>query len=205
MRPYRKLLQVTRCIALISLVVASLVLSACHRGPPWATKDISGLMPKLTFSMTEAEHGNVVHGQEYRGQVVLVFFGYTHCPDVCPLTLSRIKSALSKLGEQAGQVRVLFVTVDPARDSLQELKHYTGFFGPQFIGLRGDPTALREFTKKYRVSYGYDKPDTKGNYNVSHSNAIYVFDRHGEARLLVRSEDTVAAIARDLQRLLAEN
>ena len=154
--------------------------------------------------MTEANRDAMVHATDYRGQIVLMFFGYTHCPDVCPLALSRIKSALASIGGQAQQVRVLFVTVDPKRDTLQDLKRYTEFFGPQFVGLRGSAEALRELTKKYRISYGYDTPDASGNYNVSHSSAIYIFDRQGEARLLVRPEDSVAAISTDLKRLLAE-
>lgn len=205
MRQYRTSLWSASGIGFISIIFGLLLLlSACDSGPPWATKDISGLMPQLAFTLTEANRDIDVHAQEYRGQVVLLFFGYTHCPDVCPLTLSRIKSALARLGDQAQQVRVLFVTVDPNRDSLQELKHYTAFFGPQFVGLRGSQAALRELTKKYRVTYGYDKPDAQGNYNVSHSSAVYIFDRKGEARLLVRSDDSVSAISSDLKRLLAE-
>jgi len=136
---------------------------------------------------------------------VLIYFGYTHCPDVCPLTLQRLKHAIAALGDGANQLRVLFVTVDPRRDSLAVLKRYTEFFGPQVLGLRGDQDELRRLTKMYRVTYGYDKPDAKGNYEVSHSSAVYVFDRSGEARLLIRPDDTVKAIATDLRRLVAES
>ena len=189
----------------IAFVSGLLLLSACHRGPPWATKDITGLMPNLAFTLTEANSDTTVEAKDYRGRVLLVFFGYTHCPDVCPLTLSRIKNAVAKLGTEAQQVRVLFVSVDPNRDSVQELKRYTAYFGPQFVGLRGSQAALHALTKMYRVTYGYDKPDAQGNYSVSHSSAVYIFDRMGEARLLVRPEDPVSAISNDLKRLLAEH
>ena len=182
-----------------------LLLSGCHSGPPWQTKNITGLMPPLAFDLTEANRDIEVHAGDYRGHILLVYFGYTHCPDVCPLTLSRMKSVLAGLGNEAQQVRVLFVSVDPQRDKLPELKRYAEFFGPEVVGLRGSQEALRAFTKRYRVTYGYDKPDAQGHYNVSHSSAIYIFDRKGQARLLVRPQDSIAAISGDLQRLLAES
>lgn len=188
----------------ICILLCILLLSGCDSGPPWATKNITGLMPPLKFTLTEANRDIPVQAKDYRGRILLVFFGYTHCPDVCPLTLSRIKSALAKLGEEAEQVRVLFVSVDPARDTLPELKRYVEFFGPQVIGMSGTQESLRALTKRYRVTYGYDKPDARGNYNVSHSSAIYVFDRKGEARLIIRPQDSITAITADLQRLLAK-
>lgn len=187
------------------LFLAVFALTACNKGKPWATKNISGLMPRLSFHMIEANRDAPVDAANFRGKLILLYFGYTHCPDVCPLTLQRLKGAISNLGKQADQVRILFVTVDPRRDSLAVLKKYTAFFGPQVLGLRGDKADLRKLTKMYRVTYGYDKPDASGNYNVSHSSAVYVFDRKGEARLLIRPKDKVAAIDEDLKRLLAMN
>lgn len=181
-----------------------LLVTACHSGPPWETKNITGLMPQLKFHLTEANRDVAVQAKDYRGHVLFVYFGYTHCPDVCPLTLSRLKSVVAKLGELAQQVQVLFISIDPGRDKLPELKRYTEFFGPQVVGLRGDQAELRALTKRYRVTYGYDKPDAHGNYSVSHSSAVYVFDRKGEARLIIRPKDSVAAITADLKRLLAE-
>jgi len=189
----------------IVLLLGLLGLVACHSAEPWATKNISGLMPRLAFHMTEANRDAPVDAGDFRGKLVLIYFGYTHCPDVCPLTLQRLKHAIAALGDGANQLRVLFVTVDPRRDSLAVLKRYTEFFGPQVLGLRGDQDELRRLTKMYRVTYGYDKPDAKGNYEVSHSSAVYVFDRSGEARLLIRPDDTVKAIATDLRRLVAES
>ncbi len=112
--------------------------------------------------------------------MVLLYFGYTHCPDVCPTTLSLLSHAVTALGTDAGQVRILFVSVDPARDTLAQLKTYAAAFGPEVVGLRGSEAELKALTKRYRVSYGYGKPDARGDYEVSHSSAVYVFDR--EAR-----------------------
>jgi protein SCO1/2 len=188
----------------IAIALILMLVSGCHRGLPWQTKNITGLMPRLAFTLTEANRDIQVGAKNYRGQILMLYFGYTHCPDVCPLTLGRMKAVLAKLGDDAKAVRVLFVTVDPRRDKLEELKRYAEFFGPQVVGLRGTQSELRALTKKYRVTYGYDKPDAHGNYNVSHSSAIYVFDRQGEARLLIRPNDSIAAITSDLKRLLAE-
>ena len=182
-----------------------LLVTACHKEAPWATKNITGLMPTLSFTLTESNRNKPVHAEDYRGDILLLYFGYTHCPDVCPMTLSRLRNALAKLGDEAKHVRVLFVSIDPNRDSVEDLKRYTEYFGPQFLGLRGDQATLRELTKKYRVTYGYDKPDANGDYNVSHSSAVYVFDRDGEPRLLIRPKDTAASISIDLKRLLAEH
>lgn len=198
---YRNTRQILYSLIVLSLLV---VLSACHSGSPWATKNITGLMPRLAFTLTESNRDKLVHAEDYRGKVVLLYFGYTHCPDTCPLTLSRLKQVLANLGQEAQEVRVLFVTVDPKRDHVSELKRYSEFFGPHVLGLRGTPDALRKLTKMYRVTYGYGKPDSHGFYTVSHSTAIYVFDRKGNARLLIRPKDKITSITRDLKRLLAQ-
>jgi protein SCO1/2 len=188
---------------LIVLLVS--LLSACGQNePPWGLRNISGLMPSLDFTLTEASDGATVHGKDFRGKVVLLYFGYTHCPDVCPTTLSLLSHAVKALGTSADQVRILFVSVDPARDTLAQLKTYAAAFGPEVVGLRGSADELEAVTKRYRVSYGYGKPDSRGAYEVSHSSAVYVFDREGEIRLLIGSTDSAPSITGDLQRLLAE-
>jgi protein SCO1/2 len=188
---------------LIMLLVS--LLAACGQNePPWGLRNISGLMPTLDFTLTEAGDGATVHGTDFRGKVVLLYFGYTHCPDVCPTTLSLLSHAVKALGTSADQVRILFVSVDPARDTLAQLKTYAAAFGPEVVGLRGSADELEAVTKRYRVSYGYGKPDSRGAYEVSHSSAVYVFDREGEIRLLIGSTDSAPSITGDLQRLLAE-
>jgi protein SCO1 len=187
-----------------ALLLASLLAACGQSAPPWGLRDISGLMPPLDFTLTGASDGATVHGKDFRGQVALLYFGYTHCPDVCPTTLSRLNHAVSALGTNAAQVRILFVSVDPARDTLAHLKTYTAAFGPEVVGLRGSEAELKAITRRYRVSYGYGTPDARGAYEVSHSSAVYVFDREGEIRLLSGPADSAAVITGDLQRLLAE-
>jgi protein SCO1/2 len=189
-------------LQLAILLLAGLLAACSQNTTPWGLKDITGLMPSLDFTLTDASNGATVHGKDFRGKVVLLYFGYTHCPDVCPTTLSLLGSAVAALGDDAAQVRVLFVSVDPERDTLAQLKTYAAAFGPQVVGLRGSESELKALTKRYRITYGYGKPDAHGNYEVSHSSAIYVFDRDGEIRLLAGPTDSAAVITADLERLL---
>ena len=135
--------------------------------------------------MTRATDAKEVSATDFKGKVTLLYFGYTFCPDVCPTTLLNLTILLKKLGPLADNVRVLFVTVDPNRDTLQTLKQYTGAFAPQIVGLRGTADQLAELAKRYRVAYSV-KPATKDHpYEVTHSSAVYGFDRNGEVRTLI--------------------
>jgi protein SCO1 len=183
--------------------LASLTLAGCARQAPYALRNISGLLPSLQFQLTD-DHGAPVSAQSYRGDVVLLYFGYTHCPDVCPTTLATLAQALRALGPSASKVRVLFVSVDPQRDSAAVLKQYAAYFGPQFVGLFGPDSALTPIAHRYRVAYHRDPPDAYGNYAVQHSSAVFIFDQRGRVRLLADESDGAAAISSDLRRLLAE-
>jgi len=185
----------------VALGLALSLVAGCSRETPYHLQSIKGLMPRLEFQLTDDE-GRAVSAERYRGSLVLLYFGYTHCPDVCPTTLAGLGNALGRLGAEASKVKVLFVTVDPARDTAPVLKRYMSYFGPQFIGLRGDDEALRPLIRRYRVAYHRDPPDQNGNYAVEHSSIVFVFDAQGRARLLARDSDTPDAVAQDLHRLL---
>jgi len=195
------------CAALLAFVLAlALPLAACDEPQPWHETDITGAMPPLAFTMTRADDGKTVTGEDYLGKVVLLYFGYTFCPDVCPTTLANIVQILDRLGAKAADVRVLFVTVDPDRDTPALLKQYTDAFAPEIDGLRGDPGELAAFAKRYRVAYSV-RPKTAGHdYEVTHGSAVYVFDRTGRIRLLATSLATgkpqIAGTAADLKRLI---
>jgi protein SCO1/2 len=148
----------------------------------WNSTDVAGALPQLQFTMTRASDGKTVTADAYRGKIVLLYFGYTSCPDVCPTTLFNASAMLKSLGADADKVRVLFVTVDPNRDSLKVLKDYTGSFAPQVVGLRGTPDQLAALAKRYRVAYSV-KP-AGDSFEVTHGTAVYVFDRHGDIKLL---------------------
>ncbi|MGH8427135.1 MAG: SCO family protein [Gammaproteobacteria bacterium] len=189
-------------IALICL--AAVLVTACGGSQQWKTSNITGVMPDLQFTLTR-DNGKTVHASGWRGKITLLYFGYTHCPDVCPLTLATIAQALKKMGPEAKQVRVLFVSVDPKRDTLPVLKTYTQAFSPQIVGLTGTQTQLQALSRRYRVSYSYDQPNADGSYAVNHSSAIFVFDGKGKVRLLMNYTDGADAMAHDLRQLVAES
>jgi protein SCO1 len=183
-------------------LILTAALAACTGSEPHYTlTSIRGLVSPLEFKMTNQD-GQPVTAADYRHDLVVLYFGYTDCPDECPTTLTMLANALHTLGPQASQVRVLFVTVDPNRDTTAVLKRYVSNFGPEFVGLRPDQDELIALSKRYRISYHYEKPDKDGNYEVDHSSAIFVFDRGGRARLLALSDNTSQQVASDLHRLL---
>lgn len=176
-------------------------LAACAEDPSWQTRDVTGVLPELQFELTD-ENGETVTEKGFLGKPTAVFFGYTHCPDICPITMGKLRMAIGQMPEDLrDDVNVLFVSVDPERDGPERLKEYTGSFGSQFTGLTSDEETLRQVTKRYRATFSYETPDENGDYLVSHPSAVYVFDAEGKARLLMRNDDPAQAIAHDLTRL----
>jgi protein SCO1/2 len=184
---------------------AAILLSGCagNSALHWKTKSIANLTPDLQFTLINGQ-GRTVHAPHYLGKIDMVYFGYTHCPDICPLTLATVKEAFHKLGPSASQVQLLFISVDPSRDTPKVLHTYVTAFGPHFIGLTGTQQQLQTLMKRYRVTYSYGKPDSHGNYVVEHSDGIFVFDAKGHAQLLMNYQDGASAIAHDLKQLIAE-
>ena len=180
-----------------------LTLTACGpREQQWSTQEIRGAMPDLAFELTD-ERGDPVQADAFRGKFVLLFFGYTHCPDVCPATLAILNAAIQQLGSAADQIEVLFVSVDPERDGPEQLSSYTSSFGDNVVGLTGTRAQLDKLTKRYRVTYRHDSPDEHGDYLVYHSGAVFAFDPQGRVRLLMSYTDGVPAIVHDLRQLVA--
>lgn len=178
------------------------LLSACGGDKlKWQGTDLSGVMPDLQFSLI-SEDGESVTEADYIGQPTLLFFGFTNCPDICPGTLASLARAIDQLqAKQQDNYQVLFVSVDPQRDTPQRLRDYTSAFGPQFIGLTGTQRQLEDLNKRMRATYGYGEADETGFYNVSHSSAVYGFDAEGKTRVLIKSELPVDRISADLSRL----
>lgn len=190
-----------RCLLLAG---AAALLAACASHPNWQLDDVSGHLPDLKFQMTN-DAGKPVTAATYRGKVVVLYFGYTHCPDVCPLTLVHLHTVLQKLGKDADDVRVLFVTVDPARDTVPVLHQYVSAFDPRIVGLTGTQDAIAKLAKRYRAFFQRETPKTpSSDYEVTHSSAIYIFDREERARLLATPGATIDAISHDLK-ILAEH
>jgi protein SCO1 len=187
----------------IGLALGAL-LSACHQDQqqPWQLTDISGHMPDLSFRLTD-DQGKTVTAADYRGKVTLLYFGYTHCPDVCPLTLAHLHVVMQQLGKLADGVRILFVTVDPNRDTPAALHDYVAAFDPHAIGLTGSPADIEALTKRYRAAFSREPGKADGSYDVSHSSGIYVFDSSGKARLLATPTDAQDKLVHDLHLLLS--
>jgi len=192
----------------LALFLTLLALAGCKQDLPWHETTLDGALPTLSFQMTRVNDGQQVTGKDYLGKVVILAFGYTNCPDVCPTTLANLSTAMDDLGDAAKNVRVLFVTVDPNRDTEDSLKQFVGDFAPQINGLRGDNAALWALAKRYRMLYSVIPASGGRPYEVTHGAAVYVFDKTGKSRLLVTSLFTakpdLKGLEADLRRLLDE-
>ncbi|MEJ2373963.1 MAG: SCO family protein [Pseudolabrys sp.] len=191
-------------------LAAAVIAIALVAGPParaWHATDMSGTLPALKFTMKRASDGKTVTAADYKGKIVLLYFGYTFCPDVCPTTLLNLTDMLRTMGKEANEVRVLFVTVDPNRDTLPVLKKYTGSFAPQVVGLRGTPDQLQTLAKRYRVAYSVTPASPGHPYVVTHGAAVYVFNRAGDIKLLftglAKQSTKLAPLTDDLRQMVA--
>ena len=187
------------------LLATPLALAACQHDLSKQDVNIRGLVPPLAFTMTDVQTGKQVTAADFKGSVVLLYFGYTNCPDVCPTTLYNMQRVQKAMGQTATKVKVLFVTVDPDRDTPQVLTLYTALFGNNVVGLRGTPDELYALARRYRVVFSVVKTPV---YSVTHSAAVYVFNARGQPEFIIAGLDTVKpdidGIARDLTRVAAE-
>jgi protein SCO1/2 len=189
------------------LVVAlALLVAACGeraRGPasPFKSTDISKVEWGKDFRLTD-HNGRPRSVADFRGKVVLLFFGFTHCPDVCPTTMADMARVVDKLGPDGQRVQGLFVTVDPARDTPQVLAKYVTAFHPNFLGLYGDPGETASLAREFKFFHDAQAADADGHYAVTHGSAIYVYDPRGRLRLLMGAERTADTMAADVARLL---
>ncbi len=178
------------------------MLAACGRATPqFAGVDITGADYARGFSLPDAS-GRVRTLDEFRGKVVALFFGYAQCPDVCPTTMADLKAAMQKLGSDAGRVQVLFVTLDPERDTPAVLAQYVPGFDPSFVGLRGDEAATLRTAKDFKVFYQRTPGPTPTSYTIDHTAGTYVFDPAGRVRLFLRQGQPVESIVHDFRILL---
>jgi protein SCO1/2 len=177
------------------------VLAGCDGGPKFKSTDITGVDYGRSLELND-HTGRARTLQDFRGKAVVVFFGFTHCPDVCPTTLAELAQAIKQLGPDAQRVQVLFVSVDPERDTPQALAKYVTAFDARFLGLRGDAAATQRVAKEFRIYY--ERRKTGDSYSVDHSSQSYVIDPQGRLRLLVRPDRIAADLPADLRILLDE-
>jgi protein SCO1/2 len=187
----------------IRILLAGALLAACSHDARFKLTDVSGHLPDLAFTLT-SDSGARTDAADFRGKVTLLYFGYTHCPDVCPLTLTHLHVVMQRLGAAADDARILFVSVDPARDTPALLHAYVRAFDPRAVGLTADVGTIEKLARRYRVAFSREPGKAGGDYEVSHSSAIYVFDRDGHARLISTPIDSLDDLVHDLEILLAE-
>jgi protein SCO1/2 len=181
-------------------------LTACDRPGggkvSFKNTDVTGLGYAQDFALPD-HNGKMRTLADFKGKAVLVFFGYTQCPDVCPTTMAEMGSVMKELGADADRVQVLFITVDPERDTPALLAKYVPAFDPRFLGLSGDAAATEKTAKEFKIFYQKVPGKTPGNYTMDHTSGSYVFDPQGKVRLFVRHGQGTAPIVHDLKILLS--
>jgi protein SCO1/2 len=178
------------------------VASCGSQKPAFQNIDITGANFGRDFSLTD-QNGVPRKLADFRGKAVVIFFGYTQCPDVCPTTLADLASAMQALGAESDRVQVLFVTIDPERDTPQVLASYVPNFDKRFLGLYGDAAATANTAREFKVFYQKVDGPTPTSYTMDHSAGSYVFDPEGHLRVFLRNEATAQSIAHDLKILLS--
>jgi protein SCO1/2 len=163
--------------------------------------DVTGLDYAKGFSLTD-HNGKPRTLEDFRGKLVVLFFGYTQCPDVCPTTMAEMAAVMKELGPAADEVQVLFVTLDPERDTQELLASYVPAFDKRFLGLRGSLEDTARTAKEFKVYFSKVPGSEPGSYTMDHTAASYVFDREGRVRLFVRHDKGPAVLAHDLRQLL---
>ena len=184
-----------------ALLVAALAMVGCDApGPSYKNTDITGADYGKDFALTD-HTGKTRTLADFRGKVVVMFFGYTRCPDVCPTTLAELKAVKEQLGEDGKRLQVLFVTVDPERDTPELLASYVPAFDPSFLGLYGDNETIAKVAKDFKVFYQKVPGKAPDSYTVDHTAGSYVFDPLGRLRLFARYGNA-ANLTADIRTLL---
>jgi protein SCO1 len=190
-------------LRVLCIAVLCLVITACSPKPEFKNIDITGSTAfGKDFSLVDTD-GKVRTLADFKGKVVVIFFGYTQCPDVCPTTLTEMKEVMNILGSQADKVQVLFITVDPERDTTEVLKQYVPAFDPRFLGLRPvDEASLEKVTKDFKIYYKKVPGSSPGSYTIDHTAGSYAFDPDGHLRLYIKHAQGPETLAHDLKELL---
>ena len=183
------------------IIIFSLALAGCDVTPKFRSADITGADYGKSIELPDTT-GRVRHLEDFRGKAVVLFFGFTQCPDVCPTTLADIAGVLKTLGADADRVQVLFVSVDPERDTPELLDKYVKAFDPRIVALRGDLAATQRTAKEFKIYF--EKRKQGDTYTFDHSAQSYVLDAQGRLRLLVRHDRIAQDLPDDLRAILKQ-
>ena len=189
-------------MARLLFLALALLLAGCDSKPQFANADLTFADFGKDFALTD-HTGKPRTLADFRGKAVVIFFGYTQCPDVCPTTMTGMAEAMKLLGGDAAKVQVLFVTVDPERDTQQLLAQYVPVFNPSFLGLFADAQTIARTAQEFRVFYKKQPGSTPTTYTVDHSAGSYVYDPQGRLRLYIKHGEKPEVIAKDLKLLVA--
>ena len=192
-----------RIASILMVSLLGLTVLGCSPKPSFNNVDITGSKAfGNDFSLLDPD-GNVRTMADFKGKAVVMFFGYTQCPDICPTTLTEMQQVMTLLGPQADKVQVLFVTVDPDRDTAAILKQYVPAFDPRFLGLRpADEAALEKVTKDFKIYYKKVPGTSPNSYTMDHAAGSYAFDPEGHLRLYIKHAQGPETLAQDLKELL---
>ncbi|WP_044528524.1 SCO family protein [Herbaspirillum sp. B65] len=194
-----------RFLSALLLAACATLLAACGQSKPelkFNNTDVTGLDYAKDFALTD-HNGQPRTLADFKGKVVVMFFGYTQCPDVCPTTMVEMSNVMKELGPDADRVQVLFVTVDPERDTQQVLAQYVPAFDKRFLGLRGDLPQTEKVAKEFKVFYQKVPGKQPGSYTMDHTAGSYVFDPQGHIRLFVKHGQGPQTLAHDIKLLLS--
>ena len=188
---------------LLAVLLVAVTLGACTpAGPKFENTDVTGAGFGREFALDDPA-GQRRTLADYRGKAVVVFFGFTQCPDVCPTALAALAEALRELGpDDAARVQGIFITIDPERDTPELLSRYAPAFHPSFVGLSGDAAATARVAKEFKVIYQKSPGRTPDTYTMDHSAGMFVFDPNGQLRLYVSHGRGAGALAHDLREIL---
>jgi len=187
-------------LALACAGILTLGLAGCKNPPKFDGNDITGSPIGRDMAMVDSS-GHLRTLADYRGKVLVVYFGYTHCPDVCPTAMAELAAAMRMLGSEAKKVQVIMITVDPARDTGPVMQTYAQAFYPSFIGLTGTAEQLRKTARSFGAYYAKGPEPTPGNYSMNHSSSFYLLDQQGKPRVLLPSTAPAKYVVHDIRQL----
>ena len=200
-RHFLKCLGATAAWTAAAALLGTSLVACTEAKPTFNAVDMTGADYAKGFALTDAS-GKQRTLQEFKGKVVVLFFGYAQCPDVCPTTMTEMAQVKQQLGKDADKLQVVFVTVDPERDTAEVMKAYTGAFDPSFVALIPTPEQLAAMAKDFKVYYKKVDGTTPTSYSMDHSAASYVYDTEGRLRLYARYGAGVAPMVADVKALL---
>jgi protein SCO1 len=190
--------------AVLIFAIAVYFVGYTKQKPAFSAMDLTGAEYAKSFELTD-HNGKARRLSDFNGKAVVLFFGYTQCPDVCPTSMAELAEIKKSLGQDGGRLQGLFVTVDPERDNLEMLKAYMQNFDSTFLALRPTPALLPELAREFKIYYRKVDGQTPTSYTMDHSAGSYVYDTQGRLRLFSRYGTSPQVLAKDIQLLLQES